>query len=430
MHSSKLVSLKTEDLSHKSIGIDDSFINIIAESIVRHKRYITKGYKSIPEMKHADDATFENVLIKRVRKIKGTTAKIIDARKLVFFEANNPMLGIKGLKTLMRAFNTRITKALFQHLFKLALDHKITDREAYHIYLYQCLSAKDDDRAIALLHDIPETMATDVFNSFIISCIKLNAIDPPLRAITLSNCQATQDIYLKLMKYYANQQEITLATHLIKHLIKKNITLPILFFNVYINLARKMGEPKHACKAAKYADHELIANEFTYSLYIDSLVLSNKLDKAISMFDKTYPDFDAKQKLFDFHGYNFGESYIACYKIFSLNKEAKLIIGKGSHTVSPSVVRHAVASFCKLHEIKMEVDPRNEGVVNCTYSHSLTLQTIHFSFERTIGYILSNEANIAIDTYDTATLFMSASIEPTKVSAGCGVVSSDAEPFS
>jgi hypothetical protein len=67
----------------------------------------------------------------------------------------------------------------------------------------------------------------------------------------------------------------------------------------------------------------------------------------------------------DFHGFNFGEAYVACMLIFDKPGEVNLIIGRGSHSEGESVVKQAVEQFCRQRDIAIETDPFNEGRVNC-----------------------------------------------------------------
>ncbi|MDF2529485.1 MAG: hypothetical protein K0Q57_365 [Gammaproteobacteria bacterium] len=126
-----------------------------------------------------------------------------------------------------------------------------------------------------------------------------------------------------------------------------------------------------ACRLGQYEDAKALLDalcakgligDINYKTFIDDLVLSDELELADSLFCKKYPAFDAKAKLYDFHGYNFSETYLACRRIFSANRVVQLIVGRGSHSVGKSVVRQAVKLFCKRHHINLEVDAKNEGL--------------------------------------------------------------------
>ncbi|MDF2691537.1 MAG: hypothetical protein K0S29_1392, partial [Gammaproteobacteria bacterium] len=147
--------------------------------------------------------------------------------------------------------------------------------------------------------------------------------------------------------------------------------------------ASEQGYAKHlsqdffriACKLGQYKDAKLLLDalcakalveDINYKAFVNALVLSGEIELADSLFGKQYPAFDAKAKVYDFHGYNFSETYLACRRIFSADRVVQLIVGRGSHSAGKSVVRQAVKLFCKRHHIRLEVDSRNEGLFRAT----------------------------------------------------------------
>ncbi|MDF2691554.1 MAG: hypothetical protein K0S29_1409, partial [Gammaproteobacteria bacterium] len=130
-----------------------------------------------------------------------------------------------------------------------------------------------------------------------------------------------------------------------------------------------------ACRLGQYEDAKLLLDalcakdlveDINYKAFVNNLVLSGEIELADSLFGTQYPAFDAKAKLYNFHGYNFSEAYLACRRIFSADRVVQLIVGRGSHSAGKSVVRQAVKLFCKRHHIRLEVDARNEGLFRAT----------------------------------------------------------------
>jgi pentatricopeptide repeat protein len=139
-------------------------------------------------------------------------------------------------------------------------------------------------------------------------------------------------------------------------------------YSSFIDAAGKANQFVEAKAAFEEAKRNGLVDAITYGSFINALVVAKDYHQAIDLFKTTYPNFNPAKIIQDFHGFNFGKTYIACMLIFDKPREVNLIIGKGSHSEGESVVKQAVEQFCHERGALIESDRFNKGMVICRYA--------------------------------------------------------------